>query len=150
MNKVVVGFLVLVAGLVVGWFARDTAPGVDEDVPIVQEQSTQTTPTVQPAGTESTQSGVIATAAVQYMQSGFSPSTLTVKTGTTVVFTNASAGGMWVASAVHPTHQLLPGFDQNQSVMAGGVYQYTFTTPGTWLYHNHVNPQQTGTVVVTQ
>lgn len=160
MNKVIIGVLVLFAGLAVGWYARGIAPAPDaQQEEDVQEQVVDTpTPVSQdeisPAATVSggtgDKGGVIATAAVQYTQNGFSPASLTVKSGTTVVFTNASTGGMWVASAVHPTHQLLPGFDQKQSVTTGGTYQYTFSAVGTWQYHNHVNPQDTAVIVVTQ
>lgn len=91
----------------------------------------------------------VATSSVQYGDSGFTPNTVSVKAGTTVRFSNQSSRGMWVASAVHPTHQLLPGFDQLQSVGKGGTYEYTFAKVGTWKYHNHVNATDTGTVVVT-
>jgi hypothetical protein len=57
---------------------------------------------------------------------------------------------MWVASAVHPTHLLLPGFDELKSTGKGGTYEYTFVKVGTWQYHNHVNPSDTGSVVVTE
>ncbi len=87
---------------------------------------------------------------VTYTDSGFGPSLTTVVKGTTVAFINESSGGMWVASAVHPTHQLLPGFDQLKSVLRGGNYEYTFTKVGTWTYHNHVKPEVTGKVMVTE
>jgi hypothetical protein len=57
---------------------------------------------------------------------------------------------MWVASAVHPTHQLLPGFDQLASVAKGGTYEYSFAKVGTWKYHNHMKPTDFGGVVVTE
>lgn len=158
MNKYLLGFLVLVAGLLVGWYARGSAPTSQESQPeSTQGEVVETTPTEEAmsTGDQATSSGgekggVVATASVQYTEGGFAPNTMTVKKGTTVVFTNRSQGGMWVASAVHPTHQLLPGFDQKQSVASGGTYQYTFTLVGTWKYHNHVTPEDTGTVVVTE
>lgn len=140
MNKFIIGFLVLVAGLAVGWFVRGTV-AVPEALP---------TPTPTPTIAVEEVPIPTAKASVQYVQGGFAPKTITITVGTAVVFTNASNGGMWVASAVHPTHQLLPGFDQKQSVQAGGTYEYTFTQVGSWQYHNHVNPQDTGTVIVTE
>lgn len=158
MNKYLLGFLVLVAGLLVGWYARGSAPASENtQQESTQEESVETTPTEEAITTQEQATvsggetgGVVATASVQYTEGGFAPNTMTVKKGTTVVFTNRSQGGMWVASAVHPTHQLLPGLDQKQSVAAGGTYKYTFTLVGTWKYHNHVAPEDTGTVVVTQ
>jgi plastocyanin len=157
MNKYLLGFLVLVAGLLVGWYVRGTVPADEETQPTseIQQEVSPTPEGAMEPSEEATVSGgdkggVVATASVQYTDGGFAPQTITVKKGTTVVFTNRSQGGMWVASAVHPTHELLPGFDQKQSVAATGTYQYTFTLVGTWKYHNHVNPTDTGTVVVTQ
>lgn len=142
MNKFILGVIVLLAGFGVGWFVRGSVPTPQPQSEITQQEEVAVTPTPTME--------VVATAAVQYTANGFSPATLSVKRGTTVIFTNASNGSMWVASAVHPTHQLLPGFDQKQSVTAGGIYQYTFTAVGTWQYHNNMNPQDEGTVVVIQ
>jgi plastocyanin len=97
-----------------------------------------------------TSTGIRQQTTVRYTDQGFQPFTVTVKIGTQVTFVNESASGMWVASAVHPTHQLLPGFDQLKSVSRGGSYTYTFEKVGTWQYHNHVTPERTGVIVVTQ
>lgn len=86
--------------------------------------------------------------AVTYTGLGFSPNLLTVKVGTKVMFENQSGREMWVASAVHPTHQELPGFDQGTPVAKGGTYGYTFNRVGTWKYHNHQNPGDRASVVV--
>ncbi len=156
MNKYLLGILVLIAGLVVGWYARGSTPTREETQPQSVEEVVETTPADEATASEQAtvsggeKGGVVATASVQYTEGGFAPNTITVKKGTTVVFTNRSQGGMWVASAAHPTHQLLPGFDQKQSVATSGTYQYAFTVVGTWKYHNHVAPEDTGTVVVTQ
>lgn len=88
--------------------------------------------------------------AVSYTDSGFVPKSVVVKPGTTVTFVNNSSGQMWVASAVHPTHQELPGLDQLEAVGAGGKYAYTFTKVGNWRYHNHYLSAQTGTIVVRE
>jgi plastocyanin len=87
---------------------------------------------------------------VKYTGSGFVPRIITVKTGTAVTFVNDAGSGMWVASAPHPAHDLLPGFDQLRSTNKGGTYTYIFAKIGTWKYHNHVAPEITGTVIVTQ
>lgn len=87
---------------------------------------------------------------------GFSPSTLTIKKGETVVFKNNSSGAMWVASAMHPTHDVYPIkggcvssiFDQCEAKVAGGSWSFKFDIAGTWKYHNHRNSDQFGMVVV--
>lgn len=89
-------------------------------------------------------------ATVQYSDNGFSPATITVKKGTSVTFVNNSSAPMWVASNPHPTHTDLPGFDQLSAADNGGTYSYTFQKTGSWGYHNHRSPGDTGTVVVTE
>lgn len=85
---------------------------------------------------------------VIYDSNGFAPKSITVKVGTTVTWKNTGNKMMWVASAAHPTHQELPGFDQLEATGKGTSYSYTFTKQGTWKYHNHASPGETGTVVV--
>ena len=85
---------------------------------------------------------------VTYTDSGFSPSTLTVKAGDTVVFKNESSSAFWPASAVHPTHELYPEFDAKAAISLGSTYSFTFNRVGTWKYHNHLNASHTGTIVV--
>lgn len=160
-RSMVIGIIVLLIGLAVGWFVLGggtpgTKQPTSESTPLSQQMPV--TPGVTEMVVETSpgpameKGGVpaVATTTVQYTDSGFGPNTITVKQGTTVRFTNQSSRGMWVASAVHPTHQLLPGFDELESVGKGGTYDYTFAKVGTWKYHNHVNATDTGTVVVTQ
>lgn len=85
---------------------------------------------------------------IEYTKNGFVPQSVTVKEGTIVTWTNEGGGSMWVASAPHPAHTALPGFDQLKSVGKDGTYSYTFAKVGSWKYHNHVGPSDTGVVVV--
>jgi len=161
MNKFILGLIILVIGGLVGWYILSAGQPVKLPQPGKPDAKTTPTPTsVTLRETEGTvaitsqtgseKGGVTARVVVTYTDSGFSPSPLSVKVGTTVTFVNESGRGMWVASAVHPTHQLLPGLDQLKSVAKGGSYEYTFTKAGTWKYHNHSVPGNTGSVVVTQ
>lgn len=160
-NKVVVGLLVLLVGVIAGWYLLQggkPAPQMPKEGAVTET----TTPATEPSVTLSAEApatgtagavekgGVMGKVSVTYGASGFVPNSVTVKKGTVVVWTNQSQSGMWVASAVHPTHQLLPGFDQLKSVNVGGTYEYTFTKVGTWKYHNHVQAADTGSVVVTE
>ncbi len=85
---------------------------------------------------------------VKYTSSGFTPNSVTVKTGTTVTFVNESSKNMWVASSVHPTHKDLPSFDQLSSSGKGTSYSYVFDKAGEWSYHNHRSAGHIGKVVV--
>ncbi len=154
-NKVVVGLLVLLVGVGAGWYFLQGGKTAPESIKKEEEVlEITTTPTSEPLTTLSTEPSVTGSQAaktsVSYGTGGFVPNTVTVKKGTAVVWTNQSQSGMWVASAMHPTHQLLPGFDELKSVSTGGTYEYTFEKVGTWKYHNHVAPADTGTVVVTE
>ena len=81
-----------------------------------------------------------ATNTIAYTDTGFSPQSITVKPGTTVTFVNQSSTDMWIASAVHPTHLELPGFDQLKGGPKGSTYSFTFEDVGTWRFHDHLNP----------
>lgn len=87
---------------------------------------------------------------VEYISGGFNPSSITIKAGETVTWTNKDTGDVWVASNPHPIHTDYPGFDAKKNIPSGGTYSFTFTKVGTWGYHNHLNPAQGGMVVVTQ
>lgn len=107
-----------------------------------------TTETATPTAIATTSGEVMAKITVDYTDKGFLPKTITIKVGEKVTWTNKSANPMWVASAVHPTHNVLPGFDELTSVVKGETYSYTFAKAGNWRYHNHVGPSDTGVVVV--
>jgi plastocyanin len=85
---------------------------------------------------------------VEITDSGFEPSTLTVNSGDTVTFENDSSDDAWPASDVHPTHQEYPGFDAKKPLLPGESYKFTFTKTGSWGYHNHLEPDVEGTIVV--
>lgn len=85
---------------------------------------------------------------VKITDDGFEPSTLTVSAGDTVEFDNDSSDDSWPASDVHPTHELYPGFDAGKPLLSGESYSFTFTKTGSWGYHNHLEPDVQGTIVV--
>jgi plastocyanin len=160
MNKAFVWLLVIVGGGVAGWYFLHggTVPSIGQKV------DTSMTPSISPqaqdqpqsdTGTDTTaagtsKGGIVNVSTVTYADSGFSPAKITVKKGTTVSFENKSSGSVWVASDVHPTHLLLPGFDAKKGMVSGSVYQYTFAKVGTWTYHDHLHPTQVGVVIVTE
>ena len=158
MNKMLIGVVVVVLGAAAGWYMFR---GEGVKLPGMKIVSPQVTPSAgAPAGdvTITDESPVVGTekggvsgeSVVTYTDSGFSPKEITVKKGTKVTFRNDSSMGMWTASGVHPTHQLLPGFDALKSVANGGVYEYTFTKVGRWQYHNHLKSSDGGVVIVIE
>lgn len=99
-------------------------------------------------GEESEEGEQAETVIISYTDNGFTPSTVTVSSGTTVVFENNSSQSMRVASDPHPVHTALPEFDARQGVAFDQSYDFTFTQEGSWGFHNHLAPQHGGTVIV--
>lgn len=93
---------------------------------------------------------------IQITASGFSPSTLTVSQGTTVIFITMDEGKYWPASNMHPSHTEYPTeggcigstFDACTSLAQGETFEFTFDEVGEWDYHDHKNPSLTGTIIV--
>lgn len=79
--------------------------------------------------------------------SGFSPQSLTVKAGTKVTWSNQSGSNATVNSDPHPVHTAYPTLNLG-AFSNGGTLTLSFDKPGTYGYHNHLNPGQTGTIVV--
>ena len=69
----------------------------------------------------------------------YSPATLTIKVGTTVVWKNASAAA----------HTVTDGTKVKSPVIApGGTFSFTFTKKGTYSYHCIFHSFMKGTIVV--
>ena len=138
-NYMVIGVVILV--LLVGGLGFAFKSKIKEM--LVPASAGQETPVPEASSTGTETQAVV----VERNDSGFSPKTVTIKKGTAVKFVNKTAMPMWVASAPHPTHTDLPGFDQLSS---GDSYSYTFTKVGSWKYHNHAPFGPGGVVVVTE
>ena len=106
-----------------------------------------TTPTITPKTSPATSSAAVEQNVVTLTANGFSPSPLTVKASTSVTFINKSGSKATVNSAPHPVHTNYPPLNLG-SFADGGTLSYKFDKPGTYGYHNHLNPSQTGQVVV--
>ena len=78
---------------------------------------------------------------VSIVDMSFSPTTLTVKAGTTVTWTNND--GM-----VHTVTADDASFDSGNIAMTGGKYSKVFSTAGTYTYHCTIHPTMKGTIVV--
>lgn len=79
--------------------------------------------------------------------SGFDPQTVTVKVGTKITWVNNSGKMANVSSAPHPTHTLYPPLNLG-NIKAGASISLVFDKAGTYTYHNHLDPTQTGTIIV--
>lgn len=80
---------------------------------------------------------------------GFSPASVSLMAGDTVCWMNEHAGeARWPASNDHPTHEEYAEFDPQTPVRDGNHWCFTFSKPGSWVYHDHLFPEFRGTVVV--
>ncbi|MBI5614055.1 cupredoxin domain-containing protein [Candidatus Gottesmanbacteria bacterium] len=162
-NKVIFGAVVLLIGGFLGWYVytnglyggvNQGAKSGSEEMKLKTSSATGTDESVfGSTGSEGVTKGgtsLSERSSVQYTDAGFAPKALTVKKGTTVTFTNKSSRSMWVASAPHPSHTILPEFDELIGVANGQTYTFTFEKVGTWKYHNHLNPSDFGSVAVNE
>lgn len=78
---------------------------------------------------------------------GFSPASLTIKVGEKVTWTNEDNGPSTVNSDPHPAHTNYPPLNLGK-FNDGEELSLTFDKPGTYGYHNHLNPSQKGTIIV--
>lgn len=156
MNKILI-IAVIIIVLVGGYFLlfnKSSTPAADNIASPLSMSSVTTNPKASGVSAElgvKTETGAVNTAkkvTVNYTNSGFSPSTITIKKGDTVVFVNQSSGSMWVASNPHPTHTDYPAFDEKAAVSSGSSWSFTFDKTGSWGYHNHKDPSSLGTIVV--
>lgn len=103
--------------------------------------------TTQKSAVADTSDNKISSTTIIYNGSNFSPSTLTIKAGTTVKVVNNSNSELQFDSDPHPAHTSNPELNVG-SVEPGQSAKFTANTTGTYGYHNHGNPSQTGTLVV--
>lgn len=87
------------------------------------------------------------TTTITYSDSGFTPKTVTVHSGDTVTLKNTSSQSVQFDSDPHPVHTNNPELNVGE-VPSGQSSSFTVSTKGTHGYHNHLNPGQTGTIVV--
>lgn len=151
MNKGLIIGIIAAAALTVGGYLLILNLRTPEPKPVPSpqpmSQQPEQKPSEQPSANQNT---------VTYTDSGYSPNILRIKTGTTVTFKNESSQAMWTASAVHPTHRDYPTtggclgstFDACQGIQPGGSWSFKFDIAGSWKYHNHLSPGDTGTIVV--
>jgi len=163
MNKTIIAVVIVVVVMLGGYFIFKGAYQPTPSVPQTSNQQTVPQPltsepsTQEPSLQSSTgQTPVAEEKIVTYTNAGYSPTTLRIKKGETVIFKNQSSNSMWTASAVHPTHRGYPTtggcigstFDACRGVQPGNDWTFKFDISGTWKYHNHLNPGDTGTIVV--
>ncbi len=118
----------------------------NDDTPSTPTSTSDTTTTTTPAETN-TEPEKESAAELTYTNDGFTPATLTLKAGTKVKITNESASTLQFYSDPHPTHSE-PSDLNLGTINRGESKTFTVTRTGTHGYHNHLNPGDTGTIIV--
>ena len=88
---------------------------------------------------------------VTYSDSGFSPQSVTVKSGENITWVNDSNSTVQVGSANHPTHtinQQITGDEFVIELAPGESETVQLTKTGNWGYHDHLKPGMTGSITV--
>lgn len=135
MNKVLLSIIIIAAVVAGAYFVFKKAPE-------------QTTPISQTPKAEEK--------IITYTDTGYSPSSLQIKVGDTVIFKNESSQSMWTASAMHPSHESYPTtggclgstFDACKGIQPGDKWSFKFDIAGNWKYHDHLNPKNFGAIIV--
>lgn len=165
MNKtliMVVAVVVIVLGGYLAWSYMNqsayqgTGDNTPKPTPIIQ-------PTPTPEASVATSTAPQAkTWRIDYTVGAFTPKVVTIKKGDTVTWVNTAADAdAWLASAMHPTHDVYPqntgacakiggsDFDACKGLKPGESWSFKFDFVGSWKYHDHLHPSVTGTVIVT-
>ena len=133
------------AAIAVGILTSPTAaaPTATRPTPAASEHvmpGMSMSPVANPSGS-SGQDTPVATNTVAIQNFAFSPTIVTVKTGTTVTWTNRDQDSH--------TATAMSGVFHSPTLNTGQSYHYTFTTPGRFDYLCTIHPFMTATVVVT-
>jgi len=157
-NKIIVAAIIIavILGIAYVFYVK---PQTTQAPNIVTNESIQNQPIV----TNKPITNASTSATVTYNGTSFSPTNVTIKQGGTVNFINKSVNPMWVASNPHPFHTDYDSTNKQTHCVAGyagpkpfdecssgASFSFTFSKIGFWGYHDHLNGNATGTVVVVQ
>lgn len=146
---IIIILVLLVGAITFGLMQLGDDDSADEPVtPVSQNQDAANTPsdTSTPVSDERDEAEP-KTLTVTFTDN-FNPSPVTINIGDSVKFVNDSQRDIQPSSNNHPTHDVYPGFESPNDIPPGGSWSFTFTQLGTWGYHDHNLPDNTGTVVV--
>ena len=105
--------------------------------------------TTQPLASAAIISATIPPAVVSITNSGFTPATISVKVGQAVDWTNTDTTPHFVTSDnPKPLTNTTPDPKSPQAIDPDSSYNYVFNKIGTYTYHDDLNPNFTGIVVV--
>jgi hypothetical protein len=160
--------IAVVISLIVGWLAGNYIFHIPRPHPEVTAPA--------PAPVSLAEPLVSTKNVIEISNTGFNPSTITVKAGEVVTFVSKATAPVWPAGDAHPTHDAypsdayaLPGdqaksfgskacleygarkgdvFDPCKLLLPEQTFSFRFNEQGSWSFHNHVRPEHAGTIIV--
>ena len=122
--------IVALTVLAIGWYFLGSRPSQ---------------PNPAPTPTQSTEVWEIL---VAITNKGFNPKEITIKSGEVVTWVNEDNINHTVNSSGHPTHLAYPPLNTVDLLKPGEKKSLIFPDPGTYDYHDHLNPTMFGSITV--
>jgi plastocyanin len=154
-----VGVIALIVGVLLGSFVFHVPP---------HQMEVTVSPVPQPSASTKN--------VIQITDTGFKPTSLTIKKGEVVTFISKATAPVWPAGDDHPTHDAYPSaayakegdeaksfgskacveygirkgdvFEPCKLLLPEETFSFRFNERGTWSFHNHVRPEHTGKITV--
>lgn len=147
-NTWVVGLIIIVVLLAGGYMAYRSSRSIPAEPVSLENNLPTSQPTPFAEGSPAASLSLPSQNVVKITGSGFSPKIITIQANQTVTWINDDSAAHQVNSAVHPTHLVYPPLNTVDLVNPTDQKSLSFPTPGTYNYHDHLNPSSTGQVVV--
>ena len=153
-QKMILGIAVVIVAVGLGWFFfASNQSKTEERAASTKNENLDEASSATPSANTSTDTANEAPSegTITYTGSGFSPKSLTIKSGGTITWTNNSSSSVKVGSDVHPIHTINPEITGNQFVIElapGESRSVKLTKTGEWGVHDHLKPSMTGTLIV--
>ncbi|MBI2009474.1 cupredoxin domain-containing protein [Candidatus Saccharibacteria bacterium] len=135
-----VGIALVIAAVLVFGGNNDDGGQQSTNQPTTSSPQQPTTNNAEPSATNEA-------TVITYNGSLFSPSQVTVNKGDTITIKNDSSVPVDVESTPHPVHTDNTELNLGQ-IEVGKNTSFSISQVGSWGYHNHLDPTQTGTIVV--
>lgn len=147
-RNVVIGIVVLILVILLGWFYIKSQKSSYTPAPVQTNPSPQVTqPTENPATSSAETPDLAKENAVTITSTGFSPQNITIRAGEVVTWMNGDSANHIINSAPHPAHTTYPPLNLGV-IKPGGKNSLSFPVAGTYKYHDHLNPSLFGSVTV--
>lgn len=150
-NKALITGITLLVILIAigGWIYTSQKPTTSDTNSQNTNQQTATDQNTQSATNTGTTTDTKNEVVILYLNDGFDKQSYTVKKGQTVRVVNQSTRSMQFSSDNHPTHLLNPELNLD-TLIADSVTTFKPEKVGSWGIHDHLSPEMTTTLIVTE